>query len=90
MTLTSTDIQSIKNALKPEFDQVHAEAKHNFTVLTKKIESLTRSNRKNHNLIIKVFDEKYHDLKDRVKKLEEKSIFPPFKNLWYNTLPEGP
>lgn len=81
MPLSPTDIQSIQEALKPEFDKVHAEAKQNFTILSKKIESLKRSNRKEHNLIIKVFDERDIALKKRVKALEDKSIFPPFKNL---------
>ncbi len=85
MTLTSTDIQSIKNALKPEFDSLRSEFKDGLKKLESKVDRGFRQNRKDHNLIIKVFDEKYHDLNSRVKKLEEKSIFPPFKNLWYNT-----
>ena len=70
MTLTSHDIQSLKQALQPEFDKV-----------SKKIESLRRSNRKDHNLIIDIFDKRDLKLQNRVSALENKSTLPPFKNL---------
>lgn len=92
MTLSPTDLSSIAKALQPEFekakldiqaafqpefDKVHEQAKQNFNTLNKKIESLRRSNRKDHNLIIKTFDERDIKLKKRVTVLEE--CTPRFK-----------
>lgn len=70
----------IQTALKPEFDKVHEEAKQNFNTLNKKIESLKRSNRKDHNTIINAFDKRDLKLQERVTALETKSLIAPFKS----------
>ncbi len=70
MTLTATDIQAIKEALKPEFVR-----------LERKMDKGFRENRKDHNLIIKVFDEQGHELRKRVEQLENHAGFPTFKSL---------
>ncbi len=95
MALTPTDLTSIvralkpefdkakldiQAALKPEFDKVRQEAKQNFNKLNKKIDSLKRSNRKEHNTIINAFDKRDLKLQERVTALETKSLISPFKN----------
>jgi pyruvate kinase len=77
MTLTKTDIQAIKEALKPDFDAI----KSNFVRLEKKVDKGFRENRKDHNLIIKMFDERDVELKKRVTRLEDHLHLPAFKSL---------
>lgn len=96
MTLSSSDINSLIEAFKPEFDKVKSEiqaslkpefdklneqAKQNFNTLNKKIESLKRSNRKDHNTIINAFDKRDLKLQERVAALEAKSQLATFKSI---------
>lgn len=71
MTLTNHDIQAIKTALQPEF-----------TKLSRKIDNFKKSNRTEHNMMIKMLDKADVDLDKRMTRLEENSrSTPSFKPL---------
>ena len=67
----SGNLDKVRSDFAGEFDKVRAQAKQNFDTLNKKIESLRRSNRKDHNLILKYLDERDTRLEDKVTRLEK-------------------